>query len=509
MSTMDVSAVITESMNSRSPASHADRVRLEGMLPALCLAQLALTAGAGLAGALGGAPQGGLRVASTVVAAAALAAGLAGLAWSRQAAPRPATWACLVGLGLAAMLSATVFGPGSPTALALSALVVASAVLLHVRAVYAASAAAILLYVFARIGLPTNSVTAPGDLAGSVLAITVLGGTCAELVRRRAGEARAAAELAADLQAVRAELARCRAALDSATQEFAQARDARRVISVQVVSLANDLASSARAQATATAEQATAISQVAATMEELSRAAEEIAESAHETLAISEESAGVVARTVAGIEGIRTQVHDVAQRIVTLAAQSQNIGEIVEILNDIANKIHLLSLNAAIEACAAGEHGRRFSVVAQQVKELARDAKRSTEQVKGLIQQTQAAASAAVEAAEHATQQAERGAGLAHQSGEVIARVVQRVQTISMATRRQQAAGEQLLNTMRGVEEVMRQSALSASELAQSAGELSTTAGYLEQVVEAGDSGGAGGLAQVQAGAPASAAHAQ
>ncbi len=504
-----ITDVITERTNSRVPASHPRLAQeLAGTLPALCLAQLALTAGVGLVGMLWGAPQGALRVAGAVAAAAGLAAGLAGLAWSRRAAQRPATWACLVGFGLAAILSATVFGPGSPTALTLSALVVASAVLLHVRAVYIASAAAILLYLAARFGLPSSSGATLGDLASTVLAITVLGGACAELVRRRAVEAGASAKLAAELQAVRAELARCAAERESITQQLAQAHDARRVIGAQVVSLANDLASTARAQASATADQATAISQVAATMEELSRAADQIAQSAHETLATSEEGAGVVAQAVAGIEGIRAQVHDVAQRIVTLATQSQNIGEIVGILNDIANKIHLLSLNAAIEACAAGEHGRRFSVVAQQVKELARDAKRSTEQVKGLIQQTQAAASAAVAATERATQEAERGARLAHQSSEAMARLVERVQTISVATRQQQAASEQMLNTMRGVEEVVRQSAVSAGEIARSAGELASTAGYLQRAVEAEDSGSAEKPVQAPASALASAAEA-
>jgi methyl-accepting chemotaxis protein len=400
------------------------------------------------------------------------------------------------------MLSATVFGPAIPTGLALSMLVVANAALLHVRAVYAASTAAMLLYLAARFGLPSSNGAVLGEVAATALAMVTLGGVCAQVVRRRAEAARACAALAASFHAARVELVQCTAELDSATQQLARARDVRRIIGAQVAALANDLSSTARVQASAAAEQAAAISQIAATMEELSRTAEEIAESARETLVTSEEGAGVVAQAVAGIEALRRQVQDVAQRSVTLATQSQSMGEIVEILNDIVNKIHLLSLNAAIEACAAGEHGRRFSVVAQQVKELARDAKRSTEQVKTLIQQTQAAASTAVAATEQATQEAERGTRLAHQSGEVIARIVQTAQTLSAATYRQQAASEQLLNTMRGVEGVARQSALSAGELAQSASELSSTAGYLQQIDDTGEGDGASGPAHVQDGAP-------
>ncbi|MER3404993.1 MAG: hypothetical protein C4289_07340 [Chloroflexota bacterium] len=139
--------------------------------------------------------------------------------------------------------------------------------------------------------------------------------------------------------------------------------------------------------------------------------------------------------------------------------------------------------------------------MAQQVKELARDAKRSTEQVKTLIQQTQAAASAAVAATEQTTQEAERGTRLVHQSGEVIARVVQTAQAMSAATRRQQAASEQLLNTMRSVGEVVRQSALSAGEIAQSASELSSTAGILQHIDDSGEGHGASTLARVPDGA--------
>lgn len=501
MSTIETTDIAASRAHSQFPASDPARAEVHRTLAALCRLQLALTASVGLVGALGSAARGVLLVTVAAVAAAGLAAGLAGLVWSRRAAQRPASWACLVGFGLATMLSATVFGPTIPTGLALSALVVAGAALLHVRAVYAASTAAILLYLAARFGLPSNNGAVLGEVAGTAFAIAALGGVCTQMVCRRAEAARACAELAARFQAARAELIQCTAELDSATQRLAQARDARRIIGAQVAALANDLSSTAQAQASAIAEQATAISQIAATMEELSRTAEEIAESAQETLVTSQEGASVVAQAVAGIEALRTQVQDVAQRIVTLATQSHNIGEIVEILNDIANKIHLLSLNAAIEACAAGEHGRRFSVVAQQVKELARDAKRSTEQVKTLIQQTQAAASAAVAATEQTTQEAERGTRLVHQSGEVIARVVQTAQAMSAATRRQQAASEQLLNTMRSVGEVVRQSALSAGEIAQSASELSSTAGILQHIDDSGEGHGASTLARVPDGA--------
>jgi methyl-accepting chemotaxis protein len=474
----------------RPPSALHERPLAAEALPLLCTLSLLLVSGFGVLGVFSGVQQGSLHMGAAVLTGGGLAVGLAGVAWLRRAQYRAAGAACLGGIGVAAVLAATLFGPGAPAALVLVVLVGAASLLMVPGAVSVTAVGALVLYLALRAALPGASVTS--EVSGGVLpsasatAGTILAMTAAVVIgiagaRRRLALTSERACLEAELRALQAKLARCNATVDHAVHQLERARDLRRLVGEQVLSLATSLAATARTQASAIAEQATAVSEVAMTMEELARTAGEIVQSTHETLAASEEGAGVVAAAVSGIEAIRTQVHDVAQRIVTLGTQSQNIGEIVEILNDIANKIHLLSLNAAIEACAAGEHGRRFSVVAQQVKELARDAKRSTEQVKGLILQTQTATAAAVAATEEATREAERGVKLVHQASDVITRVVQRAHTLTAVTHQQHAASEQVAHTLRGIEEVVRQSALSAGEIARTADELSSAAGQLQQ----------------------------
>ena len=149
-----------------------------------------------------------------------------------------------------------------------------------------------------------------------------------------------------------------------------------------------EILASTQQQTTGTKEQAATIQQVTATMDEVRQAAVQIAERANQVAVIAEASAsstveglGIVQEANRTMETIRQQVEDVAENIVALSEKTQAVGDIINTVNDLAERSNLLALNAAIEAAAAGEHGNRFSVVANEIKNLADQAKESTVQV--------------------------------------------------------------------------------------------------------------------------------
>jgi len=319
-------------------------------------------------------------------------------------------------------------------------------------------------------------------LAGGLVLALGLGCLIAYTVVRRT--ARASGELAQALERAAQSAAEAAAARDLAQQRLTALEQAYRSLAGAadgIAELVGGLTEMARRQAGQAAQQAAAVSQVASTMDELWHTADEIAGSTQAGLAAAEEGAAAVEEAISAIESNRRTVDHVAQDIVTLGRQSQAIGNIVDIITDLANKIHLLALNAAIEAESAGEHGRRFGAVAQQVKELARSARQATTEVKAVISRLQAAANAAVMATEQAAKEAHLSASLANQAGSIIQQMVAKMQAISAAAQQQQAASEQIASTMRGVEEIVRQTTLQSQDVAGMAAELAATAESMRQ----------------------------
>jgi hypothetical protein len=170
---------------------------------------------------------------------------------------------------------------------------------------------------------------------------------------------------------------------------------------------AAELLAASHQQASGATEQASAVSQVSTTIEELGStarqialAAEQVAEAAQQTLENLSEGQDAVDNSIQAMERIRGRVQDVSTRVLSLGERSQQIGEIIDLINDLSDETHLLALNAAIEAAGAGEHGRRFAVVAAEVKSLANRALAAAKEVKGVIAEIQQATNAEVLSAE-------------------------------------------------------------------------------------------------------------
>jgi methyl-accepting chemotaxis protein len=269
---------------------------------------------------------------------------------------------------------------------------------------------------------------------------------------------------------------------------------------IQQVELGSELAAAAaelqansQQQAGGASEQASAVSEVSTTIEELgstarqiAQAAEHVSEAAQQTLEQLSSGQNAVDESIQAMERIRQRVQDISTRVLGLGERSQQIGEIIDLIDDISDETHLLALNAAIEAAGAGEYGRRFAVVAAEVKSLANRTLAAAKEVKGVIAEIRQATSAAVLAAEEGSKEVERGVELAHRAGQVMDNIVmvaertaQAAAEIGLATAQQQSASEQVVETMREIAEVARQSALSARHMAESAVKLNAIAARL------------------------------
>ncbi len=287
---------------------------------------------------------------------------------------------------------------------------------------------------------------------------------------------------------------------DTQTQELYKINQQLLEKNIQQVELGSDLAQSAsdllnssHEQASGAAQQASAVSEVSTTIEELGTtarqiavAAEQVAEASQRTLENLSEGQDAVDRSIQAMDRIRSRVQDVSARVLNLGERSQQIGEIIDLINDLSDETHLLALNAAIEAAGAGEHGRRFAVVAAEVKSLANRALAAAKEVKGVIAEIQQATNSAVLAAEEGGKEVERGVELAHSAGQVMNEIVMAAERtaqsgseISLATSQQQSASEQVVETMRDIADVARRTAAGSRQVQDAAQQLTAIANRL------------------------------
>lgn len=267
-------------------------------------------------------------------------------------------------------------------------------------------------------------------------------------------------------------------------------------LGAELSAAAAEMSATSQQQASGATEQASAVAEVTSTIEELgytsrqiAQSAEQVSDAASATMDNLSQGQGAVDESVAAMERIKAKVQEVATRILALGERSQQIGEIIDLIDDISDETHLLSLNAAIEAAGAGEYGRRFAVVAAEVKNLANRTIAAAKDVKSVVAEIQAATSSAVMATEEGVKEVERGALLANRAGQVMdtivmmaERTVQSSQEISLATSQQQTASEQVVETMRDVAEVSRQTAAGSRQMAEAAATLTAIADRLHGV---------------------------
>lgn len=239
------------------------------------------------------------------------------------------------------------------------------------------------------------------------------------------------------------------------------------------------LAEASRQQAQEITGASAAINEMAVSIEQVSTNASESSQVAEKSVEIAKKGGEVVRNTIKGMDTIREQIQETSKRIKRLGESSQEIGNIVSLINDIADQTNILALNAAIQASAAGEAGRGFAVVADEVQRLAERSGNATKQIEALVKTIQNDTNEAVISMEDTTSEVVRGARLAQDAGvsleeieNVSTNLADLIQSISNAARQQAASAGHVSNTMNIIQEITSQTSEGTTETARSIGEL-------------------------------------
>jgi twitching motility protein PilJ len=253
---------------------------------------------------------------------------------------------------------------------------------------------------------------------------------------------------------------------------------------------ARNLADAAEQQARQISSATSAINQIVNSMDIVSKDSAESANVAERSVKIASHGAEVVRETISGMDSIRDQIQETSKRIKRLGESSQEIGSIVELINDIAEQTNILALNAAIQAASAGEAGRGFAVVADEVQRLAERSTSATKRIETLVQTIQSDTNEAVNSMEQTTAEVVAGARLAEDAGGALGDIERvshdlsaLIQNISAAAREQSAAATDISVSMNAIQEITSQTSHGASQTADSIGTLAQLASDLRRSV--------------------------
>lgn len=270
--------------------------------------------------------------------------------------------------------------------------------------------------------------------------------------------------------------------LDNFTKVLERVRKAAIDVSTsanQILEAADDMTEGATQQDQEITNTSSAVEELTVSMKQVSNNAEASAEAARRALDAAEQGNRAVRDTLEGMQRIRASVQATAKKIKSLGDRSLEISEIINVINDITEQTNLLALNAAIEAARAGEAGRGFAVVADEVRKLAEHSRSATKDIAALIKAIQAETNEAVVVMEEGTREVEVGTGLADQAGkalEAISSVVRQsaelVQEISLASKQQVRGTEGVANAMQIISNITRETTQGARQTASTVGNM-------------------------------------
>jgi twitching motility protein PilJ len=250
------------------------------------------------------------------------------------------------------------------------------------------------------------------------------------------------------------------------------------------------LAEASELQAQQISQATTAIKEMTHAVDGMASDAKESAEVAQRSVEIAGKGGETVRSTIQGMDTIREQIQETAKRIKRLGESSQEIGDIVELIDDIADQTNILALNAAMQAAMAGEAGRGFAVVADEVQRLAERSSNATKQIEALVKTIQADTNEAVTSMEASTAGVVKGAKLAEDAGDALMEIENVSNYIAELTRKiadsagyQSQEATKIDDTMSVIQEITNQTSEGTRQTAASVGELADLATELQRSV--------------------------
>ena len=265
-----------------------------------------------------------------------------------------------------------------------------------------------------------------------------------------------------------------------------------------LVSAAAEILAATEQMSSSSAETVTAVSQTSSTVEEVkqttqmaSQKARLVADTAQRTAQISQAGSQSTQESIEAMQRIQDQMRSIAASIVQLSEQGQAIGEIIATVNNLAEQSNLLAVNASIEAAKAGDQGKGFVVVAQEVKSLAVQSKQATAQVRNILGDIQRATTAAVQNTEQGSREVDAGGKLSMSLGDAVRSLADNIETaaqaatqIAASSQQQMVGMDQVALAMQNIQEATSQNLASTRQTESAAQNLHQLGLKLQKIVE-------------------------
>lgn len=261
-------------------------------------------------------------------------------------------------------------------------------------------------------------------------------------------------------------------------------------ISEQISSSTEEMAAGAQQQSVQSVEVASTVEEMTKTIMDTSRNASRAADASKKAGEVAREGGNVVEKTVNGMNRIAAFVEKASEKIQALGKNSEQIGEIVQVIDDIANQTNLLALNAAIEAARAGEQGRGFAVVADEVRKLAERTTKATKEISDMIKRIQNVTDNVVDSMKEGSTEVDAGKSFAQKAGESLKQIIHAsdevldvVAQVASASEEQSATSELISKNVESISKVTNESATGIQQIASAADELNKMTANLKGVI--------------------------